>query len=472
MYCFAFGCNHRSDRHSKNDTQCHLFRFPTNVKLRKKWIDLCRRADRDWNEGDRICSCHFEEGCKDKGPSIFVYSKPKFPDVADIRKRKKFAEIEKVPTVESTCTIGTCRGSVEEPTSVLFTAESSAALDHPYFHPCPSFQCASKINECQAKIKELEIEIRTLEIDIERLKKSRPVMSVDAMKNNQEKMLLYTSFTYDIFKIIVATLQRFEPLNYYSGWNVTNMSLEDQVLITLMKLRLNLRDLDLADRFSTSRATISNIVNTIICALHEIFYKGIMVRVGMPSQLKCKGSMPKSFEDFGSARASIDCTEITQDVPSDFNRQSASYSNYKSRHTVKALTAVAPNGSCVYVSPLYPGSVSDANIVKHSHFLENLVPGDLILADKGFNIHDQMPSGVQLNIPPFLINKTRFTSKEAELCYKIARNRIHVERVNERFKNYQILNHIPANYRPLSTKIMQLCACLVNLQAPLLKEIA
>lgn len=150
-------------------------------------------------------------------------------------------------------------------------------------------------------------------------------------------MLLYTSFTYDIFKIIVATLQRFEPLNYYSGWNVTNMSLEDQVLITLMKLRLNLRDLDLADRFSTSRATISNIVNTIICALHEIFYKGIMVRVGMPSQLKCKGSMPKSFEDFGSARASIDCTEITQDVPSDFNRQSASYSNYKSRHTVKAL---------------------------------------------------------------------------------------------------------------------------------------
>lgn len=205
--------------------------------------------------------CHFEEGCKDKGPSIFVYSKPKFPDVADIRKRKKLEENEKVPTVESTCTIGTCSSGVEEPTSVLFTAESSAALDHPYFHPCPSFQCASKINECQAKIKELEAEIRTLELDIERLKNSRPVMSIDAIKNNQEKMLLYTSFTYDIFQIIVATLQRFEPLNYYSGWNVTNVSLEDQVLITLMKLRLNLRDLDLADRFSTSRATISNIYN-------------------------------------------------------------------------------------------------------------------------------------------------------------------------------------------------------------------
>lgn len=131
--------------------------FSNQCKIKKKWIDLCRRADRDWNEGDCICSCHFEEGCKGKGPSIFVYSKPKCPDVADTRKRKKFAEIEKVPTVESTCTIRTCRGGVEEPTSVLFTAESSTALDHPYFHPCPSFQCASKINECQAKIKELEI---------------------------------------------------------------------------------------------------------------------------------------------------------------------------------------------------------------------------------------------------------------------------------------------------------------------------
>lgn len=83
-------------------------------------------------------------------------------------------ENEKVPTVESICTIGTCSGGVQEPTSVLFTAESSAALDRPYFHPCPSFQCASKINECQAKIKKQEGEIRTLELDIERLRTRGP----------------------------------------------------------------------------------------------------------------------------------------------------------------------------------------------------------------------------------------------------------------------------------------------------------
>ncbi|XP_055999735.1 uncharacterized protein LOC125662644 isoform X2 [Ostrea edulis] len=444
VYCFAYGCNHRSD---KSTTNCHLYRFPTDEKLRKKWISLCRRADREWNAGDRICSCHFQNGCKENGPSM--------------------------KTMEQTeATMSTTSEQVPCSSATSVNLVSTGEQDHNYFHPCPSFLCASKINDYHSKIKELEEDIGKLELEIESLLRCRPSMSIDAIKNDQEKMLLYTSFPCDIFDIIVKTLQRFQPLNYYAGWSVVNVSLENQVLITLMKLRLNLRDLDLADRFCTSRATISNILNTIISALHGIFYKGVMVRLGMPSQLKCKGSQPKSFEDFGSVRASIDCTEITQDVPSDFSRQSASYSNYKSRHTMKTLTAVAPNGSCVFVSPLYPGSVSDANIVEHSRFLDNLSPGDLILADKGFNIHDKMPSGVQLNIPPFLVNKTHFTSKEADLCYKIARNRIHVERVNEGLKNYQILSHIPANYRSLSTKIMQLCACFVNLQAPLLKEIA
>ena len=36
------------------------------------------------------------------------------------------------------------------------------------------------------------------------------------------------------------------------------------------------------------------------------------------------------------------------------------------------------------------------------------VLGDLILAEKGFTVHDQLPSGVHLSLPPFLKNKTQF----------------------------------------------------------------
>lgn len=58
------------------------------------------------------------------------------------------------------------------------------------------------------------------------------------------------------------------------------------------------------------------------------------------------------------------------------------------------------------------------------------------------------------------------------MCAKIARARIHVECANERIKNFEILRHIPAKYGDLSNEILQVCCCLVNLQAPLLKEIA
>ena len=105
----------------------------------------------------------------------------------------------------------------------------------------------------------------------------------------------------------------------------------------------------------------------------------------------------------------MDATEIIQDVPSDMNSQALSYSSYKSRHTVKAVTCVAPIGALVYSSDLYPGSTSDAAIVEHCKVLNQLKAGDLILDDKGFNIFDKLPSGVSLNIPPFLTSKSHFT---------------------------------------------------------------
>ena len=41
-----------------------------------------------------------------------------------------------------------------------------------------------------------------------------------------------------------------------------------------------------------------------------------------------------------------------------------------------------------FVSKLYSGSISDKEIVNASGFLEKLLPGDAVMADKGFNIQD------------------------------------------------------------------------------------
>ena len=285
------------------------------------------------------------------------------------------------------------------------------------------------------------------------------------------QMLMYTSLKYDAFKVVDETLQRFR-LKYVDGWTPSFLSRTNQLLLTLMKLRLNIPILDLAVRFNTSKASVNNIFITHVYAIHELFYQP-MLEGHLPSLLKCKGSMPASFGDFSACRLVIDATEITQDVPGmDLGIQAQTYSSYKNNHTVKSVTGVAPNGAIVYVSKLYPGNASDVAIVEHSKMLSLLDAGDMILADKGFTIHKLLPQGVHLNIPAFLTGKGQYTPAEVKLCRKIARSRIHVERANERIKNYEILNHVPQQYRYISTVIFQDCCVLVNFQDALIQEVA
>lgn len=284
-------------------------------------------------------------------------------------------------------------------------------------------------------------------------------------------MLMYTSLKPDVFGALDQLLQRFR-LSYVDGWSPSSMSRTDQLLLTIMKLKMDPPLLDLAERFNTSQSTVNNIFITHVYALHEIVYVG-MVQNKIPSLLKCKASMPASFGDFSSCRLVIDATEVSQDVPGkDMNLQAQTYSSYKNRHTVKSVTGVAPNGAVVFISSLYPGSTSDVAIVDHCKLLDQMKAGDMILADKGFTIHKLLPQGVHLNIPPFLLSKSQYTPAEVQLCRKIARSRIHVERANERIKNYSILGHVHHQYRHISTKIFQVCCCLVNIQEPLLQEIA
>ena len=65
-----------------------------------------------------------------------------------------------------------------------------------------------------------------------------------------------------------------------------------------------------------------NVVKTIVLALHELLFVGVLKR-GIPSQAKCRGSMPKSFDEFLSARIVLDATEITQDIPQQLLQESA-----------------------------------------------------------------------------------------------------------------------------------------------------
>ncbi|CAM4514876.1 unnamed protein product [Leuciscus chuanchicus] len=273
-----------------------------------------------------------------------------------------------------------------------------------------------------------------------------------------------------IFNIFVGYVLRFkESIVYYAGWKVECLSIDDQILMTLMKLRHNYTNLHLGQLFQCGSSCVANVVLTFIYVLHELWFKDIMAAV--PSREKNQSSLPLSFQMFRNCRMVIDCTDVEIATPASMDLQKHTYSSYRGMHSFKILLGVAPNAVITYCSRLYPGSVSDKAIVAKSGILDVFKSGDVVLADKGFLIRDLLPEGVSLNIPPFL-HHGKLTKSEVKLTKDIARTRIHVERANARLKEYKILHFIPHSLRSHADVVVQLCCALVNLQNPLIKEVA
>ena len=71
--------------------------------------------------------------------------------------------------------------------------------------------------------------------------------------------------TKEILTIVVDYTAKFkDSISYYCGWKVESITFKDQTFITLMKLRQNYTNLHLAQLFSCSVGTISNIVITFV----------------------------------------------------------------------------------------------------------------------------------------------------------------------------------------------------------------
>ena len=82
----------------------------------------------------------------------------------------------------------------------------------------------------------------------------------------------------------------------------------------------------------------------------------------------------------------IDATEIYIEQPHLSELQQMTLSNYKNDNTFKALIGISPDGTITFVSSLFPGSISDKALTRQSGILDLLESGDLVMADRGFDI--------------------------------------------------------------------------------------
>ena len=131
---------------------------------------------------------------------------------------------------------------------------------------------------------------------------------------------------------------------------------------------------------------------------------------------------------YPTTRCIIDAKEIFIEMPANPSAQQLTFSNYKNHNTLKALIGITPSGVVSFISDLYGGNISDKKLTLLSGLLDLLEAGDAIMADRGFTIHDILPTGVTLNAPPRMNDSGQLTESEQTTTRRIASVRIHVER--------------------------------------------
>ena len=138
-------------------------------------------------------------------------------------------------------------------------------------------------------------------------------------------------------------------------------------------------------------------------------------------------------------------------------------------NTFKCLIAVTPNGGACFVSYLFKGEIDDVQSFQECGIMKHIRPHDVILADRGFTVQDLLnPLQADLKIPSFLKGRSSLSATEELSIRKIVKARIHVERFNERVKQFRIVGKkIPLCLAQLATQMVVVACGLVHFQVTL-----
>ncbi|XP_076158623.1 uncharacterized protein LOC143141801 [Alosa pseudoharengus] len=243
------------------------------------------------------------------------------------------------------------------------------------------------------------------------------------------------------------------------------------VLLTFMRLRLDLPALHLAHLFRVSPKTVYRTFNDTVAFLYANLKRSIV----WPDRDTLRSVMPHQFvEAFGHRVAVIiDCFEIFTERPTNLKARAQMFSSYKHTHTMKYLIGITPKGSICFLSKGWGGRTSDKHITQNSGFLNNLLPGDIVMADRGFDIQESVGMlCAEVKLPAFTRGRCQLAARDVEETRKIAHLRIHVERVIGNIcQKYRILTGtIPINMIlpcegedvTFLDKIVTVCCALTN----------
>ncbi|XP_045160376.2 uncharacterized protein LOC123525403 [Mercenaria mercenaria] len=393
----CYGLCNSDSRYADRDYMQGVFwiNFPkpkrTEAKCRK-WVAACGRKDftiekvKKWTY---ICSKHFVGG---NGPT--EANPDPVPASYTPAQVEKFSRKRKAPTPRST---PVSKKTLFEVSEALLSLQHTPPVKKPQVNQqhhddstdqalpeeiCPDFiatpiktvdnetqttySCSEQISN---KIEKRILQNKQRIVSTKKSTQQKSKFSFDILKKDEKLFKFYTGLTVLQFNHLFNALgESVHTLKYWLGNKTSNrkrrkgkaekkLCAENQLLLTLMKLRQNFPNKDLAHRFSVSPSTISSIIITWIQFLYKMT-QPLWDRM-FPSRELIQEHLPACFKSFRNVRIIIDCFEIFVQSSGNFAEQGNMYSSYKNHTTLKCLVGIAPTGAVTFLSDVYEGSKSD-----------------------------------------------------------------------------------------------------------------
>ena len=261
---------------------------------------------------------------------------------------------------------------------------------------------AVQLQSLRSENSQLSDQVLHLQSEVDRLKSEVETVKFGAknLANKNARTRFYTGLpTFNLFVTLFILLKPFADTSASSR----SIALIDEYFVVLVKLRLGLMNSDLAYRVNVSECSISRIFHKWL----DIMYVNLKQLIVWPDPDALHMNLPEAFKKhYSRAKWIIDCFEIFIERPVSFLARATTYSNYKKHNTVKVLIAASPTGSVCFISKALGGRGLDKVITQQCGFLDYIGPGDIVLADRGFNIHDDVAiRGGKLDIPIFTKGK-------------------------------------------------------------------
>lgn len=236
-------------------------------------------------------------------------------------------------------------------------------------------------------LKALKKENQTLRESVEKMS-----LSESSLRNDAEKVKFYTGLpNYFVLETVMWLLAP-----HMDGMKNVKLSKFQQLLLTLMRLRLDLRNQDLAYRFGVKVGTVTRIVHQMVSIMSSTL---VPTAVFWPSRAELRKNLPAALRaSHPDCAVIVDCFTVPFEEPVSRSNQQhqqqrvvpSSQRLGTSNNVLKYLIGVAPQGVVTFVSRGVLGNVSDKSLTEGCGLLCKLLPGDVVLASRDLNISDSV----------------------------------------------------------------------------------